>query len=143
MHTRTHARKIIIGRPPRLSHSSLALLSLSLCLLLLLLLLFTSTETIRTIWDGEPRTATSAFTQLLNSALFFFFFRCCLTTTETIGPSVLGTGAQDGHLGFHTAPELCSLLLLLQMLPYDHRDHRTISIRDGSPGRPPRLSHSS
>ena len=28
---------------------------------------FTSTETIRTIRDGEPRTATSTFTQLLNS----------------------------------------------------------------------------
>ena len=30
---------------------------------------FTSTETIRTIGDGEPRTATSTFTQLLGSAL--------------------------------------------------------------------------
>ena len=29
---------------------------------------FTSTETIRTIRDGEPRTATSTFTQLLSSA---------------------------------------------------------------------------
>ena len=29
---------------------------------------FTSTETIRTISDGEPRTATSTFTQLLSSA---------------------------------------------------------------------------
>ena len=28
---------------------------------------FTSTETIRTIRDGEPRTATSTFTQLLSS----------------------------------------------------------------------------
>jgi len=28
---------------------------------------FTSTETIRAIRDGEPRTATSTFTQLLNS----------------------------------------------------------------------------
>ena len=28
---------------------------------------FTSTETVQTIWDGEPRTATSTFTQLLNS----------------------------------------------------------------------------
>ena len=30
---------------------------------------------------------------------------CCFTSTETIG--LLGTGAQDGHLDFHTAPELC------------------------------------
>ena len=30
--------------------------------------------------------------------------KCCFTSTETVG---LGTGAQDGHLDFHTAPELC------------------------------------
>ena len=29
---------------------------------------------------------------------------CCFTSTETIG--LLWTGAQDGHLDFHTAPEL-------------------------------------
>ena len=29
---------------------------------------------------------------------------CCFTSTETIG--LLGTGAQDGHLDFHAAPEL-------------------------------------
>ena len=29
----------------------------------------------------------------------------CFTATETVG--LLGTGAQDGHLDFHTAPELC------------------------------------
>ena len=31
--------------------------------------------------------------------------KCCFTSTETVG--LLGTGAQDGHLDFHTAPELC------------------------------------
>ena len=31
------------------------------------------TETIRTIRDGEPRTATSTFTQLLSSVLLFKF----------------------------------------------------------------------
>ena len=30
--------------------------------------------------------------------------KCCFTFTETVG--LLGTGAQDGHLDFHTAPEL-------------------------------------
>ena len=30
---------------------------------------------------------------------------CCFTSTETVG--LLGTGAQDGHLDFQTAPELC------------------------------------
>ena len=29
---------------------------------------------------------------------------CCFTSTETVG--LLGTGDQDGHLDFHTAPEL-------------------------------------
>ena len=29
---------------------------------------------------------------------------CCFTSTETVG--LVGTGAQDGHLNFHTAPEL-------------------------------------
>ena len=30
--------------------------------------------------------------------------KCCFTSTETVG--LLGTGAQDGHLDLHTAPEL-------------------------------------
>ena len=30
---------------------------------------------------------------------------CCFTSTESVG--LLGKGAQDGHLHFHTAPELC------------------------------------
>ena len=30
---------------------------------------------------------------------------CCFTSTETVG--LLRTGAQEGHLDFHTAPELC------------------------------------
>ena len=29
---------------------------------------------------------------------------CCFTSTETIG--LLGMGAQDDHINFHTAPEL-------------------------------------
>ena len=29
---------------------------------------------------------------------------CCFTSTETVG--LLGTGAQDVHFDFHTAPEL-------------------------------------
>ena len=33
-------------------------------------------------------------------------FECCFTSTETVG--LLGTGAQDGHLDFHTSPELCT-----------------------------------
>ena len=32
------------------------------------------------------------------------WFECCCTSTETVG--LLRTGARDGHLDFHTAPEL-------------------------------------
>ena len=56
----------------------------------------------RFIRDGEPRTATSTFTQLLSPESQLV--RCCFTFTETVG--LLGTGAQDGHLDFHTAAEL-------------------------------------
>ena len=53
-----------------------------------------------------PRTATSTLTKLLSSVL-----ECCFTSTKTV--DLLGTGAQDVHLDFHTAPEfwwLCSYL---------------------------------
>ena len=43
---------------------------------------FTSTETVRTIRDGEPRTATWIFTQLLGSALLLLSW--CFTSTETV-----------------------------------------------------------
>ena len=36
---------------------------------------------------------------------FLSLLKCCFTFTETVG--LLGTGAQDVHLDFHTAPELC------------------------------------
>ena len=50
---------------------------------------------------------TSTFTQLLSSVKGF---ECCFTSTETVG--LLETGAQDVHLDFHTAPELCTLCSL-------------------------------
>ena len=48
---------------------------------LLLQCCFTSTETIRTIRDGESRTSTSTFTQLLSSV--DSLTQCCFTSTET------------------------------------------------------------
>ena len=42
-----------------------------------------------------PCTDDSSFTDL---------FECCFTSTETVG--LLGSGAQDGYLDFHTAPAL-------------------------------------
>ena len=41
------------------------------------------------------------------------WLKCCFTSTETVG--LLGTGAQDVHLDFHTAPELCRCLMMLMM----------------------------
>ena len=64
-HRNVHRNRRLIrdgspGRPPPLSHSSWVLSSSLQCC-------FTSTETVRTVRDGEPRTATSTFTQLLSS----------------------------------------------------------------------------
>ena len=36
----------------------------------------------------------------------FFSFQCCFTSTETLLRTIRDGGAQDGHLDFHTAPEL-------------------------------------
>ena len=38
------------------------------------------------------------------------WLKCRFTSTETVG--LLGMGAQDSHLDFHTAPELCCVLWL-------------------------------
>ena len=45
---------------------------------------FTSTETIRTIRDGESRTATSTFTKPLSSDISLSFVQCCFSSTKTI-----------------------------------------------------------
>ena len=52
---------------------------------------------------------------------WFCVVECCFTSTETI--SLFGTGAQDGHLDFHTAPEhwkidknLCVYIYILSVL---------------------------
>ena len=97
---------------------------------------FTSTETIKTIRDGEPRTVTSTFTQLLSHDSWWW---SVALRPQKLG--LFGTGAQDVHLDFHTAPELCMGRGLVEVLLYVHRNCRFI--RDGSPGCPPRLSHSS
>ena len=96
---------------------------------------FTSTETVRTVRDGEPGTSTSTFTHLLYSVL-------CLQFSVALRPQrpygLLGTGAQDVHLDFHTPSVLCSVSAV-QCCFTSTETVRTI--RDGSPGRPPRLSH--
>ena len=65
---------------------------------------FTSTEAVRTINDGEPRTATSTFTQLPNSE-WPVVFRCCSPSTETV-MTIKDAGCPGRPLDFHTAPEI-------------------------------------
>ena len=65
------------GRPPRLSHGSWALVN-RLCVQCC----FTSTEVIRTIRDGEPRTSTSTSKQLPSSEWTGFQVQCCSTSTD-------------------------------------------------------------
>ena len=64
-------------------------------------------------------------TVLINqNVVFNIWLKCCFTSTKTVG--LLGTGAQDGHLDFHTAPELCvfnnSKLLMSGHFCLSHRE---------------------
>ena len=61
---------------------------------------FTSTETIKLISDGEPRTSTSTFTQHLSSDVQY-----CFTSTKNI-EFIRDEGAQDVHLDFHQASDV-------------------------------------
>ena len=62
------------------SSTSLLLVSPGLCSVQCC---FTSTETIRLVRDGEPRTATSTVTRLLSFDVWCSV-QCCFTSTETI-----------------------------------------------------------
>ena len=64
-----------------------------------------SAEAIRTIRDGETRTATSTFTQLLSSVLYISLSSVSLYV-QSGHKDYQGRGAQNGHLDFHTAPEI-------------------------------------
>ena len=46
--------------------------------------------------------------------MFDCWLKCGFTSKETVG--LLGTGAQDVHLDFHTAPELCTMFTYLHSL---------------------------
>ena len=57
-------------------------------------------------WDFDPvHDLFISYFFTLIYILPFSWLKCCFTSTETVG--LLGTGAQDGHLDFRTAPELC------------------------------------
>ena len=98
--------------------------SLGSSLHLLLQCCSTSTETVRTIRGGEPRTSTSTFTQLLSSAVGSSSVLLCVHRDRK---DYQGRGAQDGHLGCRTAPELPRFLSSSSsssMLIYVHRDRK-------------------
>ena len=134
---------------------------------------FTSTETVRTIKDAEPRAATSTFTQLLSSDNGSF--NVTLRPRRPCGPirdreprtSIRGEGLSESlpvlnspctlcghkatleeeeenvHLDLHTFVHdtLCNGSFFFKCCFTSKETIRTI--RDGSPGRPPRFSHSS
>ena len=56
-----------------------------------------------------------------------FLVEWCFTSTETVGLS--GTGAHDGHLDFHTAPELYATQFSSVLLNV-HRNRRFIRDRE-------------
>ena len=152
---------------------------------LLLLCCLASSKTIRTVMDGEPRTATSTFTQLPTSAenTFLFFFFCVAwrpqrlygllwtgeprTATSTF--TQLPTSAENTFLFFFCVawrPQRTIRTIMdgeprmatstFTQLPTSAentflfffcvawRPQRLYGLLwTGSPGRPPRLSHSS
>ena len=80
--------------------TSLLSLSLSLYIYIFLsLLVYILTA------KSDPLVLTSVIAELCYISEWVKF---CFTSTETVG--LLGTGAQDSHLDFHTAPELCYVL---------------------------------
>ena len=108
---------------------------------------FTSTETVRTIRDGdsEPRTSTSTFTQLLSSVLWvcsmLLYVHRDRTDYQGRGEPRTSTSTFTQLLGSEPVDN--------SMLLYVHGD-RTDCWGGGGvgggrrrPGRPPRLSHSS
>ena len=59
------------------------------------------------------------------------WLKCCFTSTETVG--LLGTGAQDVHLDFHTVPELV-VSLWRQCILYGWQRRRVCGDRAASFG---------
>ena len=62
---------------------------------------FTSTETVRTVRDGEPRTPTLIFTQLLT-------VQCCFTSTQTVRTVMDGEPGRPLCIFFWGGGELLS-----------------------------------
>ena len=56
------------------------------------------------VWERTVNNLPPEFTRHPQFKLDLVLFECCFTSTETVG--LLGTGIQDVHPDFHTAPEL-------------------------------------
>ena len=66
--------------------------------------------------------------------------QCSFTSTEAI-KTLRDWGALDGHLDFHAAPELLKAGLKFNVALHLQRPQGLLGA--GSPGKPPRISHSS
>ena len=66
---------------------------------------FTSTETTRTVSDGEPRTATSTFTQLLSSVASRFSGRPVIVVLRAVDPNSPLYKAHTGTLRWSLYPK--------------------------------------
>ena len=81
---------------------------------------FTSMQrTVRTVRDGEPRTATSTFTQLLSSEVFGIFVSFLLFVHRG-HKDCLGLGA----ISTFTQLSFEGLGIFVSVLLYVHRDHK-------------------
>ena len=81
---------------------------------------FTSMQrTVKTVRDGEPRTATSTFTQLLSSEVFGIFVSFLLFVHRG-HKDCLGLGA----ISTFTQLSFEGLGIFVSVLLYVHRDHK-------------------
>ena len=60
------------------------------------------------------------------NAWLLLLLKCYFTSTETVG--LLGTGAQDVHLDFHTTPEVCARLSVEDVLQCPGLAHVSIVV---------------
>ena len=68
---------------------------------------------------NSPTVTQQPADELLLLLLLLLLLKCCFTSTETVG--LLGTGAQDDHLDFHTAPELWAVRIETELILYPRR----------------------
>ena len=113
LHNKVYNRENGTPHPGTFPASVFLSLSLSVCLPVFLRppsLSHTNTVQLirRQLWSLCSTFGITNQARLSRSFLLLLLLKCSFTSTETVG--LLGTGAQDGHLDFHTAPELCEII---------------------------------